>query len=85
MQVKQALVGSQSKVVLVCVYVCMYVCMSATGLRLKCTDLHIVYVPYWHVPLIMNAIAMDVKDQEDRRRQQDKECIQKYRSWLTAQ
>ena len=77
MQAQQALVGSQSKVVLVC--------MSVTGLRLKCMDLHIVYVPYWHVPLIMNGIAMDVKDQEDRRRQQDKERIQKYRRWLTGQ
>ena len=63
MQAQQALVGFSLRLWLyVCMYVCMYACMSVTGLRLKCTDLHIVYVPYWHVPLIMNAIAMDVKD-----------------------
>ena len=42
MQAWRALVGSQSDVVLVCIYVCMY-----EG------GLHIVYVPLRHVPLMM--------------------------------
>ena len=37
----RALMGPYSEVVLVC----MYVCLSVTGLRLKYTSLHIVYVP----------------------------------------
>ena len=35
----------------------MYVCLSVTGLRLKYTGLHIVYVPFWHVPLMVPALA----------------------------
>ena len=32
---------------------CMSVCCGFTGLRLKNTGLCIVYVPFWHVPLMM--------------------------------
>ena len=32
---------------------CLYVCLSITGLRLKNTGLRIVYLPFWHVPLMM--------------------------------
>ena len=33
----------------------MYVCMSVMGLQLKYMDLCIVYVPFWHVPLMMQS------------------------------
>ena len=32
----------------------MYVCLSVTGLRLKFTGLCIVYIPFWHVPLMIS-------------------------------
>ena len=41
MRARRVLMGPYSEVVLVC----MYVCLSVTGLRLKYTSLHIVYVP----------------------------------------
>ena len=59
--------------------------MFVTGLWCKYTGLQIVYVPFWHIPLIMNAIAMDIEDWENRRQRQAKECVQRYRRWLTAQ
>ena len=51
----------------------MYVCMSITGLQLKYTGLRIVYVPLWHVPLMIQTCAMEleVKDSEDRSRRQN--------------
>ena len=51
----------------------MYVCLSVTGLRLKYTGLRIVYVPLWHMPLMMQSRAMEleVKDSEDRSRRQN--------------
>ena len=50
---------------------CMFVCLSVMSLRLKCTGLHIVYEPFWHVPLMMQSHVMEVKDLEDRRRHQN--------------
>ena len=41
----------------------MYVCLSVTGLQLV---LRIVYVPFWHVLLMMQLRAMEVEDSEDR-------------------
>ena len=54
-------------------YVCMYVCLSVTGLRLKYTGLHIVYVPLRHVPLMM------IEDSEDTGRglhQNESSCME---------
>ena len=49
----------------VCLYVSMYVsmvCLSVTGLELKYTGLHIVYMP----------LMIEVEKSEDRRRRQNK-------------
>ena len=45
MQAWRGLLGSWSEIVLVCLFI--------TGLRLQCMALHIVYVNYWHVPLMV--------------------------------
>ena len=44
MWARQALVGSYSEVVLVC--------LSVTGLQLKYMGLRIVYIPFWHMPFM---------------------------------
>ena len=60
----------------------MYVCLSVTGLQLKYTDLRIVYVPFCHMPLMMQSRDgyFEVEDLEDRIRRQNK-----FRRWLTTQ
>ena len=57
----------------------LYVCPSITSLWLKSTGLHIVYMPFQHVSLIMDANVMEVKDWEDRER------VQRHKRLLTAQ
>ena len=63
MQVRWALVGSQSEVVLVC--------MSITGLRLKYTGLCIVYVLLAHATHDAIVMEIEVENLEDRRRCQN--------------
>ena len=61
-QVRWALVGSLSEVV--------FVCLSVTGLRLKYTGLHIVYVSCSMSPLFFTlALVMEnsLKDDDDSR------------------
>ena len=54
----------------------MYVCLSVTGLRLKYTGLRRVYVPFWHVLLMMpSCMENEVKD-SDRRRQNESRCME---------
>ena len=70
MQVKQALVGCQSEVVLVC--------MSVTGLC-------IVYLPVWHVKLMMPSRWRSCQGQGLEGQKTMPEQVQRYRRWLTAQ
>ena len=65
-------------------YVCMYVCLFVTGLRLKYTDLSLVYVLFL-ARVAHDAIAMEVKveESEDRRRQHQNKSRDRNR--LTAQ
>ena len=52
----------------------MYVCLSVMGLRLKYMGLRIVYIPFCHVPLMMQSRDghFEVEDSEDRSRRQNK-------------
>ena len=59
MQAWQALVGSLSEVV--------FVCLSVTGLRLKYTGLRIVYVSCSTCPLFFTLVPVMEDSSEDRR------------------
>ena len=76
-QVRCALVGFLSEVVLVC--------LSVMGLRLKYTGLCIVYVSCSMCPLFF-MLALVMEDSlEDRRWRQARERMQIYSKWLSAQ
>ena len=61
-QARRALVGTQSEVVFIC---------TVTGLRLKYTGLRIVYVPFCHVPLMMQSRVMAILRSRTRRTEVD--------------
>ena len=69
MQAWRALVGSLSEVV--------FVCLSVTGLRLKYTGLHIVYVFCSTCPLFFTLALVMEDSSEDRRRRQARERMQR--------
>ena len=42
----------QQSLMITSLIVNMYVCLSVKGLQLKYTGLQVVYMPFWHVPLM---------------------------------